>query len=164
MTWGTARPGDWVRARTALDGRPHLWGGPSRVPRGARGVVVDRHGRHLTVEFDVGWSTTVARVRPGDVRVVRPAGGAAAFRHRTSRLTVVRLGMAFALCLPVLHFTAAYVWSNRGTEGLGAALAMGVLYGIEDSVVAALNQPGKALVYLAVVALLSRFGFGRHRV
>lgn len=153
--------GDWVRTVrevpiTATD--QMLGRGGLRA--GSRAVVLAVAGRRVTVEADAGWGTVRMVLRRDDCRVVRRAAGAAAFRTTARRLALIRLGVAVALLLPVLHFTAAYLLAVRTTDGLVPALAEAVALGAGDALVAAVEQPGRALVHAIVVTVLWRFAFG----
>lgn len=135
--------------------------GDGGLPKGTRGVVVGRRGGRLDVELDAGWGRVTATVSRGDVRLVRRGGGIGTFRIRTSRLALVRIAVAVALALPVVHFAIAYWWAYRSFDGIVAGFATAALYGAGDSLVAALHQPGRAVVYFLVVMLLWRFAIGR---
>ncbi len=164
MSWWSAGadPGDWVRTTTtvSLNLADQLLG-HGGLPPGTRGVVLERYGSRLRVEFDNGWGSVTGTVRSREVQVVRRGAGAAAFRTRTSRLASARLAVAFALALPVLQFVVAYLWANRSFDGIGPAFVTAALYGAEDSLLATLHEPRKAVVYFVVVTLLYRFAFGR---
>lgn len=133
------------------------------LPAGTRGVVLEPGGRHVLVELDGGWGTVRARLCRADVRVVRRRGGVEPFRSGMRRLAVVRAALAVALMLPVLRFAAEYLWAHRTADGMAAAFAFAVIDSAQYSIVAAAHQPGKALLYFAVVAVLWRVAFGRRR-
>ncbi len=161
--WGLgADPGDWIRTTTTvpltLTDRLLSYGG---LPPGTPGVVLERYGNRLRVEFDSGWGSVTGTVRFRDIQVVRRGAGAAAFRRRTSRLATARLATAVALSLPILQFVATYLWENRSFGGIVPAFVMAALYGAEDSLLATLHEPRRGVAYLVVVTLLYRFAFGR---
>lgn len=160
--WSSLEPGDWVRTtRTVPLTLTDRLLGDGGLPRGTRGVVIARRGGRLDVELDVGWGITRATVKTRDVRAVRRGGGVGEFRARRSRLATARFAVAVALTLPLAHFTILYWWTYRSFDGFVPALVTAALYSAEDSFVAALHQPVKAILYFAVVALLGRFAFGR---
>ena len=160
--WSAGEPGDWVRATASIPVTvSDRLTGQGGLPAGTLGVVLDRYGSRLRVEFDAGWGTATATVNGRSVRVVRRAGGTSAFRTRTRRLTLARLAVAVALALPVLQFVAAYIWAYRTFNGIVPAFVEGAVYGAQDSFLAALHQPRQAIIYFGVIALLSRFAFGR---
>ncbi len=131
------------------------------LPRGTRGVVVARQGGRLRVEFDTGWGLVSGTVRRQDVQVLRHGGGAERFRARTGLLACARLAVAVVLALPVLQFVVAHLWAYRSFDGIASTFALAALGGAEQSLLAALHQPKKALAYVIVLTLLSRFAFGR---
>lgn len=161
VTWWTApQQGDWVATtRTVpvtLTDRA-LGGG---LPAGTRGVVVERRGGRLGVELDGGWGRVTAEVHARDLRLVGRGRGAAAFRSRTSRLAAARIAVAGMLLLPVGHFVLAYLWAYHTFDGILGAFAVAVLDGAGQSLIAALHEPVRALVYFVVVAVLWRIAFG----
>ena len=148
----------WVLPVTLAD---HLSGGRAGLSAGTLGVVTGRVGPRLEVRFDAGWGSAHARVHVRDVRTVRRGAGLGRFARRTRRVTLVRLAVAAALALLFLRFAAEYVYLNRSADGLPAALGLGVVYGMQDTLLAVAHQPVRSAVYLVVVAVLSRFAFGR---
>jgi hypothetical protein len=55
----------------------------------------------------------------------------------------------------------AHLWAYRSFDGIASTFALAALRGVEDSLLAALHQPKKALTYVIVLTLLSGFAFGR---
>lgn len=163
--WLSSPPqvGDWVRLTRPcpLTLTDHLLGRYAGLATGTRGVVTDRRGRRVQVNVDTGWGAATHWLPADRLTVVRRRGGIDAFTRRTATLTIARLAVATALLLPVLHFTARYLWQHRSADGIIEAFVLASLYGIHDSLAAALHQPARALLYLAVVTALSRFAFGR---
>lgn len=81
--------------------------------------------------------------------------------HRGGHVATARAAVAVVLLAPVLHFSALHLWHHRTHEGLPEALALAALQGVFDSAAAAVDEPGRAVVYAVVVTALWRFAFGR---
>lgn len=159
------QPGDWIKTtrpiRVSLT--DYLMGDNGGIRPGTRGVVIRVHGwNSLEVLLDTGLSGSVtARVRPGQIRVVRRDAGIDSFRETTSRINAIRFGVAMAFVLPLGYF--AIVWFLKGgtTDGLTAALVDSAIYGMLDLLSYALSNPINALIYIAIVSVAARFAFGR---
>ena len=157
-----AAPGDWVRttaARTPVGWTDGLSG--TGLPARTLGVVLERAGSRVFVELDAGWGTTRAWLHDRDVRLVRRVGGTDVFRRRSHRLTLARVAVAAALALPIAQFLASYLWAYHSFHGVELAFVQAALYGAQDSLLASLHQPGRALIYFAAVTLLGRFAVGK---
>jgi hypothetical protein len=128
---------------------------------GTRGVVVERTGSRVVVDFDAGFGTHRATVRSWDVRVVRHNGGFDAFHRRAHTLGWARFGVALALLAPFGVYAARYVLRHHSTSGLVPSLIIGVADSFVGLAAAALSNPIQAVIYLAILTVLSRFAFGR---
>jgi hypothetical protein len=166
MFLASPRQGDWVRStrRVTVGFVDSLSGGG--LPPGTPGVVVsDSVGAcssDVLVEFSSGLGGTVsARVASRHLRVLRRGGGVRAFRRHTNQLWAARLGVATAFLGPLLWFVASYVVTHRGTDGLASALVCSLVYGALDFATFLLEDPVRALVYLAVTSVAWKFAFGR---
>ena len=165
MSWRTPQPGDWVvltsPVKTTLT--DHLLGDQAGIRRGTRGVVIRSLGwGACQVRLDTGLlGSTTARVRRGQMRVVRRGGGVDAFAARSSRLNAARAGVALALVAPFSYFAAAWFAGGGSKGGLLAALIDGLLQGCLDLLSYALAHPLNAALYVGLVTVASRFAFGR---
>jgi hypothetical protein len=153
--------GDWIaltkRVPTAF--ADSLTGGG--LPRGTRGVVIDRIGMRLRIKFDSGFGIMQATVHSRDTRVVRRHGGADAFARRTRVTTALRAGVLFAMAAPFLYFIVQYLWTYRTTHGLLPALATGLVVGTVDTLAATLEHPVQGIVYLLLTTALTRWVWRR---
>ncbi|GGD24606.1 hypothetical protein [Nocardioides daphniae] len=160
--WGRpAQPGDWVSATTKISTGllDDLTGGG--LPAGSRGVVTDRSGRWLTVEFDNGPGTTTARVKDSHCHIARRGGGRDRFHDRTRRMSIVRLALAAFLLWPFAQFFALYLWYNRTLDGIMPALALATLESVGDFAAQIVTEPVRTLLYLGFLAVLGRLAFRR---
>lgn len=156
-------PGDWVRARqpVARGWADHLTG--EGLPEGTVGVVVDRFGSRLVVDFDTGYGLTRASVCAGHCALVRKGGGSTKFRERAKFMTTVRLSLVAFFTFPCLWYAVQYWWQERTFDGLVESMIMASLDAAWGFLVAAINDPVRAVIYLVVMAVLGRIAFPHHR-
>lgn len=160
--WGRpAQPGDWVRATTTIPTGllDDLTGGG--LPAGSRGVVTDRSGRWLTVDFDNGLGTITTRVKDSHCCVDRRGGGWQRFHDGNRRMTIVRVALGGFLLWPLAQFLTLYLWHNRTLDGFVSALALASFESIGDLANQLISNPVRTLVYLGFLAVLGRIAFRR---
>jgi len=164
MIWSRyIETGDWVRSTRTLRVTltDHLQGGRAGIPAGTDGLVIDRSGRRIRVEFDTGWGPCTATISPSDCRVTRRAGGVDAFRRRAHTRMLVRLGLLIALMMPFLYFAGWYLLHYRTFDGFVPALATQSIASFGDWLSMAIEHPVQTVIYASVLALISRFTFGK---
>lgn len=157
--------GDWVEAIEPIPVTlgDHLLSGAGIAP-GTRGVVIGEPRGLLNptvaVRFDTGIGGTCQVDTPlSKICVRRRAGGVERFTQRSQRLRMVRLGVAVALCAPLVYFIVSYLWTFRTVDGLLPALASAALDSAAATVEFALTRPLEALVFLLLTWGLGRFAF-----
>lgn len=170
MSWffgDTARPGDWVVTTefikvTLTD---HLVGDRGGIRPDTRGVITDSAGffdTSLQARLDTRFGGPVSvRVRPGQVRVTRRAGGVTAFEQHSDRRGAIRSGAAVALLAPLVYFIASYLLHGGTKDGLLLALLNGAIYGVLGLIEYVLVNPASGVIYLALIWLAGRLAFGR---
>ncbi|WP_347351354.1 hypothetical protein [Intrasporangium sp.] len=158
-----AEPGDWVKLTRTVPTSftDQLTGDGLRA--GTQALVITRHGRRLQIDADAGWGTVTATIDATDAVVVRRDGGTDRWQATTHRRTTARLALALALAWPILSFATQYIWLQHSLDGLPGAIALGIVSAIPDQVEAFLNEPVKAVLYIALTTALARIAFGRTR-
>jgi len=159
------RCGDWVKATGTIPVTftDHLLTTTGIRP-GTRGVVVAGPCGWLrptaTVRFDTGLGGTCEVNTPlSKIRVSRRNGGIERFTGRAHWMGLARLGVALALCAPVLYFVLVYLWTFRTFEGLVPALMTSALDSAVAMVGFVLTRPVEAATFLILTWLLGRFAF-----
>jgi hypothetical protein len=163
MRWGNGpRIGDWVKTTdvTAVSMTDHLSG--SGLAPGTKGVMTARIGSSAEVRFDSGFGTFTAKVPVRRLRVIRRGGGVDRFEERATAWMWVRVGLIAVMVGPLLWASIQYLWVEHTLEGLLVFLIDGTLSAVANLAIGALMNPGKAVLFFAVSALLSRLAFGRH--
>jgi hypothetical protein len=107
-------------------------------------VVTGVHGwNSLEVLLDTGlFGSVTARVKPGQVRVVRRDAGIDSFRETASRIIAMRFGVAMAFVLPIAYFAVVWFLWGGTNDGLVAALVNSAIYGVLDFELR-VEQPGR---------------------
>lgn len=160
--WGNhPTTGDWVRITSTVPTTlaDHITG--SGLPAGTKGVVTARVGGRVTVDFDTGYGIVTRTVDGARLAVTRRSGGYAQFTRSARVKTIARVAVALFLIWPLVQFAGAYLWREQTTDGLVESLTLAAIEGAFDFVSDAIAQPGRALLYMLVLAIMSRFAFGR---
>jgi hypothetical protein len=156
--WGIApEPGDWVTTRRVIKATwsDHLTG--SGIPVGTKGVVVGRQGG--TVSMEIGGSGRVVRAPVGSLRLTRRHGGWETFHARRRRMTIVRIALACFLLFPIVQFVVLHLLHHRSTDGLVPSFAEAALLSVDEMVSMLVQNPVRAVVYFAFLAVLGRIAF-----
>lgn len=149
--------GDWIRNTRPAPVTLIDFATGGGIPAGSTGVVTDVKGSRITVDFDTGYGLATATIESRHCRLVRRAAGAAAFRVRARRRTLIRLGLALALSAPFLQFTITYWIQHGNLDGVIPALVTGALGSIVDWITLALTNPVQTAIYATVLAVITRF-------
>ena len=163
MRWGGGGgpigPGDWVTARVRIPVTftDSLLGDGIRA--GTRGVVTNRSGGVVTVDFDSGFGTATVTTKVSNCTLARRDGGVESFRRRARVVTTIRVALAVFLLWPFALFLVTYLWHERTLNGIEATLVEATLDSAGEWVGTLLAEPVRALVYLAFLAVLSRIAF-----
>lgn len=159
--WRRMAAGDWVRTTRQIPADPiHALLGDRGLPAGAHGVVLDRSGRWVQVEFGNGYAARTLRVPVSAVQITRPGGGLTRDHAHARTWTIVRVSLLVFLAWPFLSFTARYLWTERTTAGLLDTLVIASIDSALVFVLEAVHQPGKALLYIGLCTILTRIVVG----
>lgn len=161
MFGSSLAPGDWVRTKRLTKQTFYDHAAGTGIPSGTLGVVKETVGSRVVVELDAGWGTTHVTVPAHDLRLVRRRGGTDRFHSWSRRMTIIRLGCAVALALPVVMYVVQYVWAYHTFDGIVPAFAVACLDSAGYFLAAAIAHPLQALVFCAVCAVISRIAWGR---
>lgn len=163
MFGSSLAPGDWVRTKRQVRQTLYDHASGGGIPAGTLGVVKESSGSRVVVELDAGWGTTHVTVGSHEVRVVRRRGGTDRFHRWSRRVTIVRLGCAVALMLPVAMFVVQYVWAYHSFDGIVPAFALACLDAVGLFIAAGIAHPLQTIVFCCVCAVVSRIAWGRRR-
>lgn len=84
-------------------------------------------------------------------------------RGRMRTATLIRFGLAAALCFPLLYFVGWYLITYGTFDGLLVAFVDTSLASFLEWISAALAHPIQAVLYSVVLGALSRWTFRRRR-
>lgn len=158
--WGSVRNGDWVKADGEIN--TGLFAGPT-ISAGTKGVVIGVStgwfSSRAEVEFDSGLGTVRATVPAHQLRLVRRNGGLDRFLTRQRRLSAARAALFVFLAWPVAWWCVQYVWQNKGTDGISAAFALGVIDSLGQWLTMFIANPAGTLVYVAFLWALARLAW-----
>lgn len=149
--------GDWVAATRTIPVTiaDHI-GIPTGVRPGTRGVVTERTGNRLVVEFHSSFGLQRVRTTTNSCRLIRKRGGTEAFRSRASWGSTIRLGIYAVFTFPIVWYILQYWITYGNLTGVLPALATAALDQSAAFLLAALQHPIQAAIYLAACWL------GRH--
>lgn len=160
--WGhTPQPGDWVRTTTKVPIGIADYLTASGLPAGTSGVVTGRTGRRVTVELDTGYGLATATVDANHLTTTRRQGGRSPFLARTRLRNGARVGLMLFIAWPTIQYIATYLWINHTADGLIESIFLSTLEAAGDFLVASITSPIKALLYIALLTVLSRLAFKR---
>lgn len=145
--WHTPDPGDEVTLTRPV--YTSLFTTP--IPEGTRAVVLAANADTLDIETAGGlWQGQTITIRRRDATVARRGTGSEKFRSRNSTVAAIRLGAALVMILPLVWFVISYYLSVGSFDGFWEYLPSAVLDSVGVAILAAVNNPGKALLSAVV--------------
>lgn len=129
------------------------------LPPGTLGVITARNGSRVTVDLATGYGTITTVIPVRDLRTTRAGRGITSFHHRVGITTVIRLALAGFLLWPFGQYSIDYFAAYGSVDGFIESLPLAALDSLGASILAATNDPIRALVYAGFLTAVSWIAF-----